>query len=408
MLRITPSVGGRPRWRVACALAVTAAALAIGVSSSVAASKAPIKIGVMETVIPGVYNSATMFQTGDATALGYAAQHGGWGGHHVDFIQCQSPGDAASDTKCYKEFVADKVAAVIGVAANQGNIGLPLLKAAHIADFEISAGMDKWDILVSGGADGAFIAPARYACGKHLKSVSVLLDADPEHEDAEKIAATIYKNCGISVNAVLVPYGTADPSPYIQKAISSSPQLLVANNTVPTATEVNDIAAANWPMSKVVTVFNGDSTFFQQSNTAGITLLSGGGLPFSSDSNADVQTYLKLAKKYAAGQNAAAQLAPAAYQAVTTIWQIGQATSFSKLSGTAIENYMNGKAIGHLKILMGQTVKVLPGVPGNKQPFVSFVHWTGKKLTPLGWYQGEGSCRSVALCTSKYSYIAGS
>jgi len=72
----------------------------------------------------------SQFLAGIKAAEGYIKERGGWGGRTVQLVQCQSPGDPASDLKCYHDFIGSQTVAAMGLLEKQPDY-LPLLVKAQ-------------------------------------------------------------------------------------------------------------------------------------------------------------------------------------------------------------------------------------------------------------------------------------
>jgi branched-chain amino acid transport system substrate-binding protein len=386
---------------IASICASTSSASTTKSSGRAVAAKAlpPIKIGVGVVVIPGVYDAEAMYAPGVKAALAYTKAQGGWGGRRVQTIQCVSAGDPASDTACYREFISDGAVAVIGILPGSATIGYPLLSKVGIPSFMIGASRgddtSPWENNISGSAASSFTSAARYACANHAKNVSVMHDDTAAATSSfELYAAKIYSRCGIQVNLVPVPYGTADMAPYITKAVETKPDLLDAMATAPGATLAQGITSAGFPLSKTLMPGGGTPTAAEN----GVTFVSGWEQPLKQNTNPQIKTFLKYMGTASPGSDPDAQLTLPAFQDITTIWQVGQAIGFAKLTGRSLQKYMNTKAVGHLQIFGSLDVSIDTGSPGVKQPFSNLSQWKNGKFVDLGWWQANTPCRSVKTC----------
>lgn len=411
--QLMPGHSGRRRLGILGAAIVIAAICASASSASITrstksnasavAAKAlpPIKIGVGVVVIPGTYDAQAMYAPGIKAAMAYVKAQGGWGGRKVETIQCVSAGDPASDTACYREFISDGALAVIGILPSSATIGYPLLSKVGIPSFMIGAtrGDDTspWENNISGSAASSFTSAARYACTNHVKHVSVMLDDTAGATSSFALyAAKIYKNCGISVNEVPVPYGTADMAPYITKAVETKPGLLDAMATAAASTLAQGITSAGFPLNKTLIPTGGTPTKAEN----GLTFVSGWETPIKQNSNAQIQTFLKYMRTASPGSDPDAQLTLPAFQDITTIWEAAKAVGFTKITGRSLQNYMNTKAVGHLQIFGSLDVGKVPGSPGVKQPFSNLSQWKNGKLVDLGWWQANSTCSSAKTCAA--------
>jgi ABC-type branched-subunit amino acid transport system substrate-binding protein len=399
----------RPLAVVACLAALTAA----GCSSSSgpaattgSSSDGPIVIGLGALVIPGEYDASAPMQAGIKAAEGYINAHGGWGGRKVQVVTCTSPGDASSDLACYRQMISDHATAMMGLMSYNAEY-LPLLAKAGIPDFVFTTSeaeeKSPWEMQITPSNIEAYAVSAKFACAKGDKNVSVLNQDLPSARANEAIWADgIFQACGIKVNNAYIPLGTADPAPYIQKAISNNPQLLIIpGTTIPEGTLLDAIHSAGFPIDRVIGVPDGNPGWLSAPNTAGIMMLVPGGYAVPQDTSPAIQTFMQALQKYSPGANPLEDSLPlSAFQNTYAIWQAGQAVGFKNLNGTTLYQYMNGKAPGHLQIYASHTVVVPPGLPGVKEPYTDILQWTGSKLTDLGWWAGDWTCNSAASCAS--------
>lgn len=374
-------------------------------SSSAASSLGPIKIALGSTVIPGLYNSETQYMPGIKAAEGYINEHGGWGGRTVQIVQCSSPGDPASDLKCYHTMIGSQPVAAMGLLTNSATY-LPLLVQAHIPSFMFAstAAEEKspWSMGL-GSSIESYTAAAKYACAKGLKNVTVFQQDLPQARDAEAaISSSIFSACNIQVNNVYMPEGTADPAPYIQKAVASNPQLLfIAGEASPITTFLSALTAAHFPTDKVLTVPTSAPGWLSNADSDGLLIMGQSGYPAPQSTDPDTQTFLKYLAKYSPGSDPTATLTLPGFQDMLIIWEVGKAVGFNNLTAQAIYNYMNNVAPGHLDIFATHGAVVIPpGWAGVKMPYEHIMQWTGSKFTDEGWWGADWTCTSASACAS--------
>jgi ABC-type branched-subunit amino acid transport system substrate-binding protein len=374
-------------------------------SSSAASSLGPIKIGLGSTVIPGLYNSETQYLPGIKAAEGYISENGGWGGRTVQLVQCSSPGDPASDLKCYHTIIGSQPVAALGLLSNSATY-LPLLAQAKIPSFMFASSASEeqspWQMGL-GSAPETYTAAAKYACAKGLKNVTVFQQDLPSARAAESaFASAIFSSCSIQVNNVYMPLGTADPAPYIQKAVATNPQLLfIAGQASPITTFLSALSAAHFPTDKVMTVPTSAPGWLSNPESNGLHIIGGSGYPAPQSTDPDTQTFLKYLAKYSPGSDPTATLTLPGFTDMLIIWEIGKAIGFNNLTGQAIYNYMNNVAPGHLSLFGGHgDVVIPPGWAGVKSPYEHIMQWTGSKFTDDGWYGSDWTCTSASTCAS--------
>jgi branched-chain amino acid transport system substrate-binding protein len=403
---------GRRRWTIVslAAAALAATVLVGGSAASTSASSAtklpPITLGIGLTVIPGIYDSKAQMIPGIQAAIGYARDHGGWGGRGLKLDICITPADPASDTKCFNQFVSDHVDATLGLVGGNATIGLPLEAKNGIASFiqalssvELSSPSEN---SFSPGTVGAFKLPARYACAKGYKRVSYLNDAVAQQTTAVQAGSVILKSCGISVNEVAVPQGTPDLAPYVQKAISTNPDLLIAAPTKPAQTIVDTIAAAGFPISKTMMLPAFSQAFLADPKAAGVLVMSSseGGPPVAANTSPQVKAFLTYMAKDAPTADPLGQLTFSAFQNTIAIWQAGQKIGWKNFNGRTLQKFMNSPAGSKLTIFAGGPVNLTPGLPGSKNAYYDVLRYTGKTFTDLGWWNGLTTCSSQATCAA--------
>jgi ABC-type branched-subunit amino acid transport system substrate-binding protein len=414
-----PSVRPYRRWSAVFAIFAVLAVLVTACSSSKktttgssssggsssASNLGPIKIGLGSIVIPGKYDSETQFLAGYKAVQGYISENGGWGGRTVKLEKCSSPGDPASDLKCYHQFIDAGTVAVTGLMASSATY-LPLLVAAHIPSF-VFAGtpaelQNPWSVSLPGAIE-TFTAAARYACAKGLKNVTVFAQDLPSSRSAASAFSTgIYASCGITVQNVYMPLATADPAPYIQQAVKGNPQLLfIGGQTLPITTFLNAITAAGYPVSQVMTAPTSVPGWLDNPKANGLLIMSRSGYPATQSTDPDIQTFLQYMGKYSPGADITSTLSLATFQNIMMIWGTGKAIGFDKLTGQAIYDYMNNVAPGKLKVFAGyNTVTIPAGYVGVKSPYQRIVQWNGSQFIDKGWFAGDWACTSATTCAS--------
>jgi ABC-type branched-subunit amino acid transport system substrate-binding protein len=290
---------------------------------------------------------------------------------------------------------------------SQDSVGIPILSKAGIPSFTTLQGQgtaSPWAEVTTGSATITLTVPARYACAQGYHKVSVLTSDLPiARTDFSQFAAGIYKQCGIDVNVVYVPLTAADPAPYVQKAITTKPDLLI--DTILTGASVDPqmaaITTAGYPINRTYFGSGGvDTAFFSNPATKGAMLGFPLDIAIPQNTNPDVQAYVKALKQFAPGTDPLGTFTPIAFSQVVTIWKAAQAIGFNKVTGPEIKDYMLNQAQGNLQVPLGRVVTLVPGYPGMKQPYFHVVRWTGTGIDSLGWWSGWGSCSSQASCAA--------
>lgn len=398
------------RWAaVSIATAIALVGAACGSSENSAggtAGSADIKIGLGALVVPGSYDANKQYTAGINAALGYIDEHGGWDGHRVETVGCTSPGDPASDLKCYREFIDEKTVAVLGLMSSSSTY-LPKLEAAGIPSFvtgnTVAEEESSWHI-GSPGIIESYTTTARYACAKGVKNITIFQQDYPTARAAQGVlAAGIFTACGIQVNNVYMPFGTADPAPYVQQAVSTKPDLLfISGQALPITTFLATITAAGFPIDKVITVPTGTKGWLADPKAPGIRIITRSGYPVEQSTDPDVQTFLKYMQKYSPGTDPVeGSLSLPAFSQILMIWDAAKAIGFDKLTGQALHDYMNNEAPGKLKIFSAHgTVVVPPRFVGVKDPYQRVLRWTGTELADEGWWASDWACTSVTDCAS--------
>jgi hypothetical protein len=403
----------RPHWKgLTCVAAAAAAALLLsacgssspstgGTSAGSSGAKSTINIGYGALVIPGVFDSNKLWWPGVQAGIAYIKANGGWGGHAAKVDLCIQQGDPASEQKCDDQFAAEHVAAYTGIMPNNATVGIPILSKDGVQSFnfpETPAELKSpWESSYVPTLIAELTGVAKYWCAHGLKSVSVMLgEAASSVADEDAFAAGIYKSCGISVNYVPVPPGTADPEPYIQKALSTHPQGVYLELGIPPTTTLNDFHTAGYPSTQLVFGTQLMSTaFLSDPNSTGAII--------NEEYELDIPGAISDQTMYSQYVKDLAQVSPGAspfdssvgFIQIVTIWEGLKAVNFDVAS---LHEYMTTKAPGSLTIPFSRVAQNTPGFSGLIQPYVQLVKLDNGQGTSLGWWSGFSMCTSSASC----------
>jgi branched-chain amino acid transport system substrate-binding protein len=188
------------------------------------------------TGLGAVSAAISQFTVGEKAAQDYLNANGGVGGRPVEVRVCDSKADPAATTACAQKAVDEGAVAKLGLAVAWGENGLPVLKEAGIPSLNPPVNpqdMTYSNSFVTGGST-EYEAQVQYA-GEVLgaKTLVVFTDDNPSGQDQVNRVNAAVKNFGydMKVTAVYLPAGTADPTPFVAKAVASDPDAIMTNQS---------------------------------------------------------------------------------------------------------------------------------------------------------------------------------
>lgn len=177
------------------------------------------------------------FLIGERAAADHINSNGGVGGRPIRVEACDSKADPAATTACAQEAVDKGAVAKLGLSVAWGENGFPVVKRAGIPS--INPPVNPQDLadaegsFVTGGG-GEYEAHAIYAAEEMgAKTAVVFADDNPSGVDQYNRVKKAVEQFGLDleITPVYLPAGTADPTPFVAKAVSSDPDVIFTNQS---------------------------------------------------------------------------------------------------------------------------------------------------------------------------------
>ncbi len=368
-------------------------------SSAQAATGSPINVAIISFKIPGI-DELTPITAGAEGAASVINSEGGFGGHPVHIITCNSmlaPGPA---TICAHSTIAQHPITMMGCELGWSVSGLPIYTAAKVPSLNcLNNPQDfasKWDFGLNNGEAGDNAGVVEYLCSlKSVHRVVTMATAAPSTTAIEDDVVTpLLKQCGISNDVIYVPPTVVDLTPDVQKALQSHPQAVlgnIQNAQVPqmfTEFEQNGIPASRITSSDV------DYTAAMLKAAPQMK----GGIdaaefdPWTDTSNPSVAQYDQVMSKRGSPDYRDPSV-EWGWSLMMWVYQSAKAIGFSNVSGAALQHYwstVNGVAI---PLSLTWTNPGPAAAQAVKQPSELVLQWTGTAFVPVpggsnGWFDG--------------------
>ena len=197
-------------------------------------SKAPIKIGFINTNNGAIGALPVLSDGTNAAASFINSELGGVDGHPIEILPCETDASQARSEECAKQLASQGVIAVLGGLAISSGAAVKVLEQNNIPwiggiPLNVDEMQSKVAFQFSGGSPGAFAAFAWHAA-KELKAkrVSVLYIDLPQIKFAmQDYGIALLKAYGVEVNEVPTPLTTTDWAPVVQSALSTNPEAVI-------------------------------------------------------------------------------------------------------------------------------------------------------------------------------------
>ncbi|OHV43566.1 hypothetical protein BCD48_27710 [Pseudofrankia sp. BMG5.36] len=198
------------------------------------ATGTPIKVGVFgEGRSPGIDNSFVP-SIAKATAKWLNERKGGFGGHPIELVTCESDFDPGKALECANTYLSENVALVVlGGSANVTQFW-PILHKAKIPVVLYGSAtptlMEDPDSTFMVSNPLAFIDfPAAAAKERKTKRVDAIVLDVPAATEIYGSPSTLerYKDAGVVLNVVRVPLGTPDMAPQAVQIVRDNPDGVV-------------------------------------------------------------------------------------------------------------------------------------------------------------------------------------
>ncbi len=378
--------------------ATSSAATSSAASSSGAPSGSPVKVAMITFKVPGEDQLTPMTAGADA-AIKVINGEGGFGGHPVQLITCNSMLSPGPALDCAHSTVTQHPIAMIGCELAWSLGGLRVYTAANVpslnclntqADFS-----SNWSFGMNPGASGDDAATIAYACSlpdvKTIADVTIALPAEIAVYNAN--VAPVAKACGKTPILTTVPTNVVDITPYVAKTMQSKPQFILSNvETAETEQLYSEFEGQGIPANRIA-ASDVDYTAALLKNApamkGGISIAEFN--PWTDTSDPSIAQYVQaLQSTGATYQDPNVEWG---YSLMMWVYDSAKAAGFSNLTGTSLANYF--RTANNVAIPLSRTW-LNPGpssAPAIKQPYARMLIWTGTTFTPVsggdqGWFSG--------------------
>lgn len=184
------------------------------------------------TGLGAVSAAINQFTIGEKAAADYLNAQGGVGGRPIVIKTCDSKADPAATTACAQQAIKAEAVAKLGLSVAWGENGFPVLKKAGIPSLNPPVNpqdmQDGEGSFVTAGSS-EYEALVQYA-GEDMnaKTAVVFADENPGGQDEVNRVNAAVKAYGydMKVTTVYLPAGTADPTPFVAKAVQAKPDVI--------------------------------------------------------------------------------------------------------------------------------------------------------------------------------------
>ena len=362
------------------------------------ATKSPVTVAVISFKLP-TDNELDTIGAGAQGAANVINADGGFGGHPVKIVECNSMLAPGPSDDCAHSTVADHPLAMIGCELSWGETGAVVYAAAQIpsinclntpADFK-----SQWEFGLQAGAAGDFAALATYLCSQpNIKTVVAENSDQPElHVSWNDTINPILTGCGKKTFALYVPPTSVDVAPYMVKGASYHPQFVISqvqNAQVPpsfSALEQNGIPASHIAASDVDFTAATLAAAPQMKGSLDVAEFD----PWTLTNLPDVAEYDKAMQG-----SGVAYKDPSVewgYSLMMWLYIAAQHVGFAHLSSAALASYMRTANNVAIPLSRDWTNPGPTAAAAIKQPDARILRWTGTSFVPLsggsdGWFGG--------------------
>lgn len=302
------------------------------------------------TGLGAVSAAISQFTIGELAAQDYINENGGVGGRPVKIVQCDSKADPAATTACAQQAVESGAVAKLGLSLAWGENGLPVVKRAGIPSLNPPVNpqdlADGEGSFVTGGST-EYESQILYA-GEELgaKSIVVFTDENPSGQDQVNRVRAAVKNFGfdIDVSEVYLPAGTADPTPFVAKAVANNPDVIVTNQSGAQAVSAyTAFAQQGYPADRILN--QGGAADFENffdkvsPEIANGTIFSYAYENPDNTSNPDVQLYSDAMDKYA-GREGKSEFYQWGFANVMTLADMAESIGVESFDASSLREFL--------------------------------------------------------------------
>jgi ABC-type branched-subunit amino acid transport system substrate-binding protein len=316
---------------------------------------------------------------------------GGFGGHPVKLVSCNSMFQPAATTECAHTTLSDHPVAMFGCEPEWPITGLAVYAASHIPSFnclsDTKAFQNKLNFGMGSGTLGEASAMIHWLCKyrPNDKRIADIETASPQDEaQLPPALGAAAKKCGMTVSFNWINPATVDLAPIVDKIVQAKPSFIIS--TVSGSQMVilaKALQSAKFPTDDLSI----NSSAVDEPNVFGPAGSALDGVWITDEwegwgtGTADATAYLK-----AMAGNSLAKTGNAVQGFMYLMWMYTAAKKigFSKFNSTTLASFSN-TANGVPSPMLHSVVNPGPAYPGPqlKNPWVQLLHWTGGKMVPV-------------------------
>ncbi len=376
----------------------TSGAAASTSTTTHAATGSPITVAVISFKIPGI-DELTPIDAGGQAAANLINSEGGFGGHPLKLVTCNSMLAPAPATTCARNTIGLHPLAMVGCELSWSISGLPIYAAAKTPSLNCpNTTVDfhsPWSFGMNPGEAGDNAATLAYACSlpKVKTIVSMITNVPAAQEVFNQETAPIVKACGKTAYPIFVSPTVVDITPYVQKAMGYHPQFILGD--IQTAQvpqmfslfEQNGIAAGDITASDVA--FTASILAKSPQMKGGISIAEFN--PWTMTNLPDVAAYVKGMQ--GTGVDYKDPSVEWGWALITWVYDASKAVGFSNLNGATLAAYLRTAANQPIPLSREWVNPGPTNAPQVKQPYARMLIWNGSTFTPVsggdqGWFTG--------------------
>ncbi|MBN9790122.1 hypothetical protein DMP17_16160 [Pseudonocardia sp. TMWB2A] len=350
------------------------------------------------TGLGAVSAAISQFTTGELAAQDHINAQGGVGGRPIKIVKCDSKADPAATTACAQEAVQNKAVAKLGLSVAWGENGFPVLARAGVPS--LNPPVNPQDLQEAGnsyvtGGSSEYEAQVYYA-GKTLaaKSAVVFTDENPSGQDQVARVTKAVQRYGfdMTVTPVYLPSGTADPTPFVAKAVSGKPDVVFTNQSGAQAVSAyTAFHQQGFPTDRILNqggAADFDSFFTKVSpEIADGTIFSYAYQNPDDLSDPQVKLYRDAMQQYA-GRDGKSEFSQWGFANVMTLAEIAKKIGPEKFDAASLKAFLT--TVDNFPMFMAQPLSrkyATPDAPANLRPQIQVLQYKGGKLeTVQPWF----------------------
>lgn len=346
------------------------------------------------TGLGAVSAAISQFTVGEKAAQDYLNDQGGIDGRPILIKTCDSKADPAATTACAQKAVQDKAVAKLGLSVAWGENGFPVLKKAGIPSLNPPVNpqdmKDGEDSFVMAGSS-EYEAQVQYVAEDlKAKTIVVFTDENPSGQDHFNRVEAYVKTKGydIKVTPVYLPGGTADPTPFVAKAVQLKPDAVLTNQSGAQAVSAyTAFSQQGYPADKIFGQGGGADyeSFFDKVDgkiSNGATFSYAFTSPDSLD-DPEVKIYRDAMKKYA-GKDGKSEFYQWGFSNVITLAEIAKKTGVDSFDAASLKKFLTD--VKDFPTFMGQPLSreyATKAAPAMIRPQIQILQFQDGKLKTL-------------------------